>query len=195
MRLLICDAEGLFDAMGTALMQTGYTVVATAVDLQEAVAAAREHQPDACLLDVNFLQANGLSAVARIHDVSAGTKVVMLSGSIDRGWMADAITEGASGLVARQKPVGSIAEALDMAFPGDLPVDPHLLQEILRPQATENRRDVGRPARRDAGRPDRRETGRPARRDAGRPDRRVTGRPARRQVGRPDRRDVDPPDR
>jgi DNA-binding NarL/FixJ family response regulator len=179
MRLLICDAQGLFDAMGTALSQTGYTVVATALDPHEAVDAAREHQPDACLLDVNFLQVNGLSALALIHDVSAGTKMVMLSGSLDHGLMAQAITEGASGLVAGQKPVGSLSEALDMAFPGDLPVDTRLLHEILRPQDTENRRDFGRPDRRDAARL----------------DRRVTGRPARSQVGRPDRRSVDPPDR
>jgi DNA-binding NarL/FixJ family response regulator len=60
MRLLICeDHRLLLDALSMALMENGYTVVATAINPDKAVAAAREHQPDACLLDVNFPHANG----------------------------------------------------------------------------------------------------------------------------------------
>ena len=122
--------------------------------MSEAVAAAREHQPDACLLDVNFPQASGLSAIARIHEVSADTKVVMLSGSIDRGMVLDAIARGAQGFVGKEKPIEAIVEALEMAFQGHLAVDPLLLQEIPRPHDAEDRR-VGSPDRR-VGRSDRR---------------------------------------
>ena len=164
MRLLICDDHRLLlDALGMALTEKGYTVVTTAIDPDEAVAAAREHQPDACLLDVNFPHANGLSAIARIHEVSADTKVVMLSGSIDSDLVADAIAQGAQGFVGKEKPIGSIVEALEMAFQGHLPVDPHMLQEILRPHDAEDRREVGRPDRRYARRPDRRNVRRPDR--------------------------------
>jgi two-component system, NarL family, nitrate/nitrite response regulator NarL len=157
MRLLICDDHRLLlDALSIALTQNGYTVVATASDPCEVVAAAREHQPDACLLDVNFPQASGLSAIARIHEVSADTKVVMLSGSIDSDLVADAIAQGAQGFVGKEEPVDAIVEALEMAFRGHLPVDSHMLQEILRPHDAEDRRNVGRPDRRNVGRPDRR---------------------------------------
>jgi two-component system, NarL family, nitrate/nitrite response regulator NarL len=156
MRLLICDNHRLLlEALSMALTQNGYTVVATALDPSEAVAAAREHQPDACLLDVNFPHANGLGAIARIHEVSADTKVVMLSGSIDRGLVMDAIAQGAQGFVGKEKPVGAIIEALEMAHQGHLAVDPLLLKEILRPNDAEDRLAV-RPNRR-AGRPDRRQ--------------------------------------
>ena len=105
MRLLICDDHRLLlEALSMALTQNGYTVVATALDPDEAVAAARDHQPAACLLDVNFPHANGLSAIARIHEVSAGTKVVMLSGSIDRGMVADAIAQALRVSSARRTP-------------------------------------------------------------------------------------------
>jgi two-component system nitrate/nitrite response regulator NarL len=138
MRLLICDDRRLLlDALSIALTQNGYTVVATALDLHEAVVAAREHQPDACLLDVNFPDANGLSAIARIHAVSADTKVIMLSASIDRVLVAEAIAQGAQGFVGKEKPVEAIVEALEMAHQGQLAVDPRLLQEILRPQEAE----------------------------------------------------------
>ena len=134
MRLLVCDDHRLLlEALSMALTDNGHTVVATAIDPDEAVEAARKHQPDACLLDVNFPHANGLSAIGRIHEVSPDTKVVMLSGSISRSLVADAIAEGAQGFVGKEKPVGVIIEALEMAHQGHLAVDLHLLQEALGP--------------------------------------------------------------
>jgi two-component system nitrate/nitrite response regulator NarL len=137
MRLMVCDDHKLLlDALSMALADNGHTVVATAVDPDEAVEAARKHQPDACLLDVNFPNSNGLNAISRIHEVSPNTKVVMLSGSINRSLVADAIAEGAQGFVGKEKPVGVIIEALEMAHEGHLAVDLLLLQEVLRPQAS-----------------------------------------------------------
>jgi len=136
MRLLICDDHRLLvDALSMALGDKGHTVVAIALDPDEAVEAAREHRPDACLLDVNFPGGNGFNAIRRIHEVSAGTKVVILSGSFNRGVVADAIAEGAEGFVGKQKPIGAIIEALELAHHGHLAVDPHLLQDALRPRA------------------------------------------------------------
>jgi DNA-binding NarL/FixJ family response regulator len=171
-RLLICDPQKLFlDALGMALMQSGYTVVATALDPDAAVAAAREHEPDACLLNVNFFPANELSVIARIHAVSARTKVVLLSDSLDGGLPTDAIALGAQGLVGKEMPVECIIEALARAFPGHLPVDPRMLEEVLRHRDTGDRRDVRRPDRREVGRSDRRDVGRAERRDVVRPGR------------------------
>jgi two-component system nitrate/nitrite response regulator NarL len=134
MRLLVCDDHRLLlDALSMALTDRGYTVVATALDPDEAVEAARIYQPDACLLDVKFPHANGLSAIGRIHEVSPNTKVVMLSGSVNRSLVADAIGEGAQGFVGKEKPVDVICEALEMAHQGHLAVDLLLLQEVLRP--------------------------------------------------------------
>ena len=136
MRLLVCDDHRLLlDALSIALTDHGHTVVATAIDPDDAVEAARQHQPDACLLDVNFPGANGLNAVGRIHEVSPDTKVVMLSGSISTSLVANAIAKGAQGFVGKEKPVGDIIDALEMAHQGHLAVDLLLLQEILRPQA------------------------------------------------------------
>jgi two-component system nitrate/nitrite response regulator NarL len=134
MRLLLCDDHRLLlDALSMALTDRGHTVVATALDPDEAVEAARKHKPDACLLDVSFPHANGLNAIGRIHEVSPDTKVVMLSGSISRSLVADAIAQGAQGFVGKEKPVGVIIEALEMAYQGHLAVDLLLLQEVLRP--------------------------------------------------------------
>jgi two-component system, NarL family, nitrate/nitrite response regulator NarL len=134
MRLIICDDHRmLLDALSMALNSSGHTVVATAIDPDEAVEAARQHQPDACLLDINFPKSNGLTAIGRIHEVSPDTKVVILSASSNRSLVADAIAEGAQGFVGKEKPVGVIVAALDIAVQGQLAVDLLLLQEVLRP--------------------------------------------------------------
>jgi len=136
MRLLLCDDHRLLlDALSMALTDKGHTVVATALDLDDAVEAAREHQPDACLLDVNFPDGNGISAIGRIHQVSPDTKVVILSGSSHRGVVADALAQGAQGFVGKEKPIGVIIEALEMAYRGHLAVDPLVLRDAVRPRA------------------------------------------------------------
>ena len=71
---------------------------------------------------MNFRHANGLNAIGRILAVSPDTKVIMLSGSISRSLMADAIAKGARGFVSKEKPVGVIIEALEMAHQGHLAV-------------------------------------------------------------------------
>jgi two-component system nitrate/nitrite response regulator NarL len=136
MRLLVCDDHQLLlDALTMALEAGGHTVVATATHPDVAVEAARLHQPDACLLDVNFPNDNGLKAISRIHEVSPDTKVVMMSGSSSRSLVAVAIAEGAQGLVSKDKPIGTVMEALELAYQGHLAVDLPLLQEVLRPRA------------------------------------------------------------
>jgi len=135
MRLLICDDHKLLaDALSMALTDHGHTVVAIALHPNEAVEAARAHQPDVCLLDVNFPHGNGLAAIRRIHEVSAGTKVVILSGSLTKGVVSDALAQGAQGFVGKEKPIGAIVEALELARQGHLAVDPMVLQEALRPR-------------------------------------------------------------
>jgi DNA-binding NarL/FixJ family response regulator len=139
MRLLICDDyKPLVDALSMALTQLGHTVVATALDPDEAVAAARKHQPDACLLDMSFPRDNGLSAIARIRGVSADTNVVMLSGSISTELVGDAITLGAQGFVGKCQPVGVIVEALERAQQGHLAVDPIFMPDMPQPHITKD---------------------------------------------------------
>jgi two-component system nitrate/nitrite response regulator NarL len=124
MRLLICDDHrALLEALSMALTLRGHTVVATALDPDDAVAAASEHQPDVCLLDVNFPDANGLSAIARIREVSGHTKVVILSACSDRALVAAAIAHGAHGFIGKEEPLDAIDAALETVGRGHLAVD------------------------------------------------------------------------
>jgi two-component system, NarL family, nitrate/nitrite response regulator NarL len=136
MRLLVCDDHRvLVEALSIALSEHGHTVVAIALSPDEAVEAARKHQPDACLLDVYFPDGNGLSAITRIHEVSPETKVVMLAGSTGVSLVSDAIAQGAQGFVSKSKPIEALIKALEMAHRGYLAVDPLAMRDALRPVA------------------------------------------------------------
>jgi two-component system nitrate/nitrite response regulator NarL len=135
-RLLICDDHKvLVEGLSLVLSEKGHTIVATALDPDEAVEAARLHQPDACLLDVYFPHGNGICAISRIHEVSPDTKVVILSGSFCPKMVADAIAQGAAGYVGKEKPLEVLVEMLQMAHDGYLAVDPLILRDALRPAA------------------------------------------------------------
>jgi DNA-binding NarL/FixJ family response regulator len=143
MRLLICDDnKPLVDALSMALTHLGHTIVATALTPDQGVVAARQHEPDACLLDIGFPRENGLSVISRIRNVSADTKVVMLSGSISTELVADAMALGAAGFVGKEKPISVIAEALEQACQGHFAVDPIFLpatraQHVVREDSTD----------------------------------------------------------
>ena len=112
MRLLICDDHWfMVDALSLALTAEGHVVVATALNPEEAVEAAREHKPDV---------------------VSSRTKVVIVSGSTSRAVVADAIAQGAHGFVGKGEPITALISALQMVQQGGLAVDPAMLGDALR---------------------------------------------------------------
>jgi two-component system nitrate/nitrite response regulator NarL len=136
MRLMICDERRLLvDALTPILTTRGHKVVATALDPDDAVEAAREHHPDVCLLELSSPHDHDLSAIRRIHDVSPGTKIVILSVSIETDLVNHAIAQGAQGFVGKKASIDVLVEALVLAHQGYLAVDPLLLLDVFRPHA------------------------------------------------------------
>jgi two-component system nitrate/nitrite response regulator NarL len=135
-RLVVCDDHRLLlEALGMALSDNGHEVVALATSTGEAIEAIREHRPDACLLDLNFPDRTGLSAIRLIREASPSTKIVMFSAAIDHTTVGSAIAEGAHGFVSKERPIIEILDALRRACEGQMAVDAHLLQQALRPSS------------------------------------------------------------
>jgi DNA-binding NarL/FixJ family response regulator len=83
-------------------------VVGLAADGEEAVHKCELLRPDVALLDLRMPGVAGLEATQRILALDAGVKVVILTGSLSDGDVADAFESGASGYVHKD----SEAEAL-----------------------------------------------------------------------------------
>jgi two-component system nitrate/nitrite response regulator NarL len=133
MRLVVCDDHALLlESMEIALAGHGHEVVALARDPEEAVHAVVLHDPDICLLDVNFPGGTSVSTVARMREVAPRTKVVMLSGDSAPELVARAVEAGAAGFVRKGESIARLVEELELALEGHLAVEPGLLQRALR---------------------------------------------------------------
>jgi response regulator NasT len=109
MTVLIADDDPIIRLdLKQMLESLGYKVVAEAGDGQQAVALAREHQPEICILDVKMPVMDGIEAVGIItEEVIAPT--ILLTAYSDRE------------LVDRAKDAGVFAYLVKPFKPSDLP--------------------------------------------------------------------------
>lgn len=135
MRLLLCDDHlMLAEALAAALAVRGHEVLVTSTPAN-AVAAARTHEPDICLLDLCFHGGqSGLDAARDISRLGARTKVVVLSGISDPDTLSAAVELPIAGLIRKDQNVDEIAWALELIAAGSVLIAPG-----LRPRAAGRR--------------------------------------------------------
>lgn len=109
-------ADDVFDLrfmVKLALERSGrFQVVAEAENGDQAVALAKEHQPDLVLLDVSMPVKDGLEALPDIRSVSPNAKVVMLSGFEASRLASTAMASGASAYLEKGIPPGELVMEL-----------------------------------------------------------------------------------
>lgn len=96
-----------------ALERSGrFEIVGEAENGDEAVAMAKQHQPDLVLLDVSMPVKDGLEALPVIRNVSPNAKVVMLSGFEASRLASTALESGASAYLEKGIPPGELVTEL-----------------------------------------------------------------------------------
>ncbi|HEX3789075.1 MAG TPA: response regulator [Pseudonocardiaceae bacterium] len=105
--VLIVDDDPGFRRIATHLLTTrGFQVVAAAEDAAQALAAAREYQPDCVLLDLNLSGDNGLS-VAQAITGSPPVPSVVLTSTDPSGFAAPVLAaSGIRAFVAKDRLAG-----------------------------------------------------------------------------------------
>jgi len=83
------------------LTELGMNVVGQAVNGEEAIRAAKTHQPTVLFLDVNMPILGGMEALPRILEASPRTSVVMVTGDTSRAIVQQAAGLGARGYVVK----------------------------------------------------------------------------------------------
>lgn len=83
------------------LSELGLQIVAQAANGEEAIRAAKTHQPSVLFLDVNMPVLSGLDALPQIRDVSPDTAVVMVTGDTSRELVQQAAGLGARGYIVK----------------------------------------------------------------------------------------------
>jgi DNA-binding NarL/FixJ family response regulator len=145
-RTLVVDDHPLTRAALVGLLeQHGFPVVAEAGDGEEAIARARELQPDIALLDLSMPGLGGLEALPRLRAAAPGCEVVVLTASGTEENLLAAIRAGAAGYLLKTEPPERIAEFLDGVAHGQAALSGEVARHLLDRVRDGGRLDSGVP--------------------------------------------------
>ena len=148
LRVVIADDhEPTREAVREALEAGGCVVLAEAGTAPAAVAAAEEHAPDVCLLDIH-MPGSGLLAAADITQSLPGTAVVMLTASRDDEDLFAALRAGASGYLLKDMDPDRIAPSLRGVLAGEAALPPWLVLKVVEQFRSEPKRLLSRKPKR-----------------------------------------------
>jgi DNA-binding NarL/FixJ family response regulator len=114
LRVLIADDEPLFAEALEVLLGADerIEVVGRAADGTQAIALARELDPDVVLMDLSMPGVDGFAATEQILAEAPKTQVVVLSGSDDPADIAKARDAGAAGYITKDRIAERLVEAI-----------------------------------------------------------------------------------
>ncbi len=124
--LVADDHPALVAAVAEFLGESGFDVVATARDGLSAVAAAREHAPDAVLLDYRMPRLSGSALVGELRAAAPRAGIVVYTADADDALVGEALGAGAAAIVLKEAPLADVARALGAVLAGGSYVDPAL---------------------------------------------------------------------
>lgn len=131
-RLLIVDDLPLFRVgIGSALEAANFEVVGEATTAEDAVAKARDLQPDVVLLDILMPGGSGLEVVDEIIAVSPGSKVMLLTASESEEDLLIGVKAGARGYMTKDTPLPELITAIDAVDAGGAALSPTMAGKLL----------------------------------------------------------------
>jgi NarL family two-component system response regulator LiaR len=131
-RAVIVDDHGIVrQGLRALLTRPGIQVIGEADSGMKAVEMARNLQPDVMLLDIRMKDGDGLQALPQIKAVSPRTSVIMLTTYANPGYLARAISSGASGYLSKEINPEQIVRAVIAAATGEELIDRALLEAAL----------------------------------------------------------------
>jgi len=151
-KLLLADDQALVRGAMAALldMEPDLKVVAEVGRGDEVVEAARAHDVDVALLDVEMPGMDGVAAARELHRVMPRCRVLMVTTFGRAGYLRQAMAAGASGFIVKDTPARQLADAVRRVHEGLRVVDPALAAQSLAQgdsPLTERETDVLRSAR------------------------------------------------
>lgn len=131
-RVALVDDHGIVrQGLRSLLTRTGIEVVGEADSGEQAIALAEATRPDVMLLDIRMKNGDGLQSLPQIKAVSPSTSVIMLTTYANPGYLARAISGGASGYLLKESDPEQIVRAVKAAAAGDDLIDRTLLLAAL----------------------------------------------------------------
>jgi len=132
-RLLLADDQELIRSALAALLalEEDFEVVASVGRGDEVVAAAKGHQPDVALLDIDMPGLDGLAAAGVLAHEVPECRSLILTTFGRPGYLRRAMESGAYGFVVKDAPPEQLADAIRRVVAGERVVDPALAATTL----------------------------------------------------------------
>ncbi len=132
MRLVIADDHALFrDSLKSLVAARGLQVVGEAANGKEAVALARQLDPDIVLMDLAMPEMDGLTATRLISAELPEVKVVVLTASSEDEDLFEAIKSGAEGYLLKDLEADRFFSLLEGVARGEPALTPLLARKLL----------------------------------------------------------------
>lgn len=127
-RVVLAEDQGMVLGAFASLLdlQPDITIVATASNGDDALAAVREHRPDVLVTDIEMPGRTGLDLAAELHNLGDPTRVLIVTTFARSGYLRRAVDAGVAGYVLKDAPIGELATALRRVHAGERVVAPEL---------------------------------------------------------------------
>ncbi|MGW0735088.1 response regulator [Streptomyces sp. NPDC002851] len=150
-KLLLAEDQAMVrEALATLLdLEPDLQVVAQASRGDEVLTAAREHEVDVALLDIEMPGSTGLEAAAQLHKELPSLKILILTTFGRPGYLRRAMESGADAFLVKDAPAAQLADAVRRVLAGEQVIDPTLAAAALSQGAdplTDREREVLRAA-------------------------------------------------
>ena len=122
--------------------QPDLRLVGQAGNVDEAIAAFRQHRPDVTLMDLRLPGADGIDALVTIRGEFPRARIIILSTSDGDGEIRRALRSGAAGYILKSTPKRELLEAIRSVHAGGRYVPPNVRRA---PFSTAFTRHVGQP--------------------------------------------------
>lgn len=120
------------------------SVVATAANGEQAVAACYTLQPDVVLMDVNLPDMSGIEAMTQILSRLPDTRVLILTSYTHDLKVQEALNKGATGFLVKNAEISELVRAIHNALEGKHTLSPEAVKSLIqnRPRAASHEQDL-----------------------------------------------------
>ncbi|MFC1550853.1 response regulator [Candidatus Neomarinimicrobiota bacterium] len=127
-KILIADDHRLFRQGLKAIIEklTDFEVVMEAINGKEALEGCKKFKPDLVIMDVTMPLMNGIEATRKIIEECENIRILALSAHVDRKFISEILTAGASGYLHKNCNQQELLDALEQLNNGNMYICPDL---------------------------------------------------------------------